>query len=82
MTSLPAPLLRALSVLALGGALAMGHIAFASAAPRPTGPAQVASVDVTGSVDAGEDLAENCYRERIQEQVAGRIVTRVVLECD
>ena len=79
MTSLPAPPLRVLSVLALGGALAMGHIAFASAAPRPTGPAQVASVDVTGSVDAGEDLAENCYRGRIEEEAGGRIVTRVVL---
>ena len=90
MTFLPAPLLRGLSVLAIGGALAIGHITFASAAPVQ--PMQAASasaamakgdVATTGSVGSDEALGENCYLELVQEKSArGKTVTRRVHECD
>ena len=90
MTFLPAPLLRGLSLLALGGALAIDHITFATAAS--TKPMQVASsastaskVDVTttGSINAGEELGENCWVEVVREKTSsGRTVARRVHECD
>jgi len=90
MTFLPAPLLRGLSVLAIGGALAIGHITFASAAPVQ--PMQAASasavmakgdVATTGSIGSDGALGENCYLELVQEKSArGKTVTRRVHECD
>ena len=90
MTLLPAPLLRGLSVLALSGALAIGHITFASAAS--TKPMQVASsasmtpkVDVTatGSIGSDEELGENCWVEVVREKtMSGRTIARRVHECD
>jgi multidrug efflux pump subunit AcrA (membrane-fusion protein) len=90
MTLLPAPLLRGLSVLAIGGAIAISHITFASAGP--TKPVQVASasaavpkmdVTTTGSISADEAFGENCYLELVQEKSArGKTVTRRVHECD
>jgi hypothetical protein len=90
MTLLPAPLLRGLSVLAIGGAIAISHVTFASAAP--TKLMQVASasaalskgdVATTGSISADEALGENCYLELVQEKSArGKTVTRRVHECD
>ena len=89
MTLLPAPLLRGLSVLAIGGALAVGHITFASAAPKPVQVASASSVlakaDVnsTGSISSAEVLGENCYVELVREKTAsGRAITRRIHECD
>ncbi len=90
MTLLPAPLLRSLSLLAIGGALTISHIAFASAAsPKPmqvaSATAMVAKVNVTttGSIGSAEELAENCWFEVIREKnSSGRTVTRRVHECD
>ncbi len=88
MTTLPAPLLRGLTVIAIGGALAISHIAFASAAPKPAQIAAtsvVSKVDVTttGSINSGEELGENCYIELVQERSArGKTLTRRVHECD
>ncbi len=87
MPLLPAPLLRGLSLLALGGALAIGHVTFATAAsPKPVQVASVVSkVDVTttGSINASEELGENCWVEVVREKTSsGRTVARRVHECD
>ena len=90
MPLLPAPLLRGLSLLAIGGALAIGHITFASAAPaKPMQAASASSalskVDVTttGSISSAEAPGENCYVEVVPEKnVRGKTVTRAVHECD
>jgi hypothetical protein len=87
MTLLPAPLLRGLSLLALGGALAVGHITFATAAsPKPMQAASVVSkVDVTatGSIGSDEGLGENCWVEVVRAKTSsGRIVARRIHECD
>ena len=67
MTALPAPLLRGLTVIAIGGVLAVSHIAFASAAPAKatqvaaaTSLVAQADVSTTGSIGSGEELGENC----------------------
>jgi hypothetical protein len=90
MPLLPAPLLRGLSLLALGGALAIGHVTFATAAS--TKPMQVASsasmtpkadVTTTGSIGSDEELGENCWVEVVREKTSsGRTVARRVHECD
>ena len=88
MTTLPAPLLRGLTVIAIGGALAISHITFASAAPKPApiaSPTVGSKVDVTttGPINSGEELGENCYIELVQERSArGKTLTRRVHECD
>jgi hypothetical protein len=86
VTLLPPAAIRALSVLAIGGALAIAHAGFASAAPAKPGrvtPAATADVAVTGSLGSGEGLGENCWIEVVQERTAaGRTVTRRVHECD
>ncbi len=86
MTLLSPSLLRGLSVMAIGGALAIAHATFASAAPSQTrsGPATAAAnVAVTGTVGSGEALGENCWIELVQEKTAsGKIVTRRVQDCD
>ncbi len=90
MTSLPAPLLRSLTVLAIGTALAMGHIAFAAAAPKNIQVASsasegqsVADVDTTASVAPGHVLAENCYIDtRAMTSVRGKTIAIRVVECD
>jgi hypothetical protein len=66
MTALPAPLLRGLSVLALGAAVTLGHITFAAAASKPvqvasaTGLTRVADVDATGSTNSGRERVHEC----------------------
>ena len=89
MISLPAPLLRGLCVVNTGAILTLSHIAFAAAAERPVKVAtaaalsQSADADVTGSIAPGQELAENCYFEFVQERNArGKTVTRRVHECD
>ena len=88
MTGLPAPLLRGLSVLALGAAATLGHITFAAAAEKPVrlasaALAKSADVDATGSTTSGRELADNCYFEVVREKTAsGKILTRRVHECD
>ncbi len=88
MISLPAPLLRGLSVLAIGGALAIGHITFASAAPKATqvafaSVAAESDVTITSAIGSDEALGENCYVEVVPERnVRGKTVTRRVHECD
>jgi hypothetical protein len=87
MTLLPAPLLRGLTLLAIGGALAVGHATFATAAsPKPVrvaASASTADVTATGSIGADGDLAENCWVEVVREKTAGgRTVARRVHECD
>ncbi len=89
MISLPAPLLRGLSVAAIGAALAIGHITLAASAPKgvqvaSAGPALgLQDAATTGSVGPQRELAENCYFEIVQEKTSrGRIVTRRVHECD
>jgi multidrug efflux pump subunit AcrA (membrane-fusion protein) len=89
MIALPAPLLRGLSVLALGAAVTLGHITFAAAASKPTqvasaaGLTRGADVEVTGSTMPEQALAENCYFEVVREKAAsGKILTRRVHECD
>jgi multidrug efflux pump subunit AcrA (membrane-fusion protein) len=89
MTALPAPLLRGLSVLALGAAVTLGHITFAAAASKPvqvasaTSLTRVADVDATGSITSGRELADNCYFEVVREKTAsGKVLTRRVHECD
>jgi multidrug efflux pump subunit AcrA (membrane-fusion protein) len=88
MIALPAPLLRGLSVLALGAAATLGHITFAAAAEKPVrlasaALAKSADVDATGSTTSGRELADNCYFEVVREKTAsGKILTRRVHECD
>jgi hypothetical protein len=88
MISLPAPLLRGLSVLAIGGALAIGHVTFASAAPKAmqVAVASVAAesdVTITSSIGSDEALGENCYVQVLPEwNVRGKTVIRRVHECD
>ena len=88
MIALPAPLLRGLSVLALGAAATLGHITFAAAAEKPVRLASAAlpksaDVDATGSTTSGRELADNCYFEVVREKTAsGKILTRRVHECD
>ena len=88
MIALPAPLLRGLSVLALGAAATLGHITFAAAAEKPVrlasaALAKSADVDATGSTTSGRELADNCYFEVVREKTAsGKILTHRVHECD
>jgi hypothetical protein len=88
MIALPAPLLRGLSVLALGAAATLGHITFAAAAEKPVrlasaALAKSADVDATGSTTSGRELADNCYFEVVREKTAsGKTLTRRVHECD
>ena len=88
MIALPAPLLRGLSVLALGAAATLGHITFAAAAEKPVrlasaALAKSADVDATGPTTSGRELADNCYFEVVREKTAsGKILTRRVHECD
>jgi hypothetical protein len=88
MIALPAPLLRGLSVLALGAAVTLGHITFAAAAEKPVRLASAAlskgvDVQVTGSTMPEQALAENCYFEVVREKAAsGKILTRRVHQCD
>ncbi len=89
MTGLPAPLLRGLSVLALGAAVTLGHITFAAAASKTVqvasaaGLTRVADVETTGSITSGRELADNCYIEVVREKTAsGKIRTHRVHECD
>ncbi len=86
MTSRQAPLLRGLAVLAIGATLALGHIAFAAAAPAGTSAAPLApavqDVDSTSSIVSGE-LPENCYVDmQTMRSVRGKTVVTRVLECD
>ena len=89
MIALPAPLLRGLSVLAVGAALTLGHITLAAAATKPAQVAsaarltRVADVETTGSITSGRELADNCYIEVVREKTTtGKILTRRVHECD
>jgi hypothetical protein len=88
MIARPAPLLRGLSVLALGAAATLGHITFAAAAEKPVrlasaALAKSADVDATGSTTSGRELADNCYVEVVREMTAtGKILTHHVHECD
>ncbi len=90
MTSLPAPLLRAFTVLAIGSTLVLSHIAFATAAPAPlqvasTAPMvkKTAGVDSTSSSSSGWELGENCYVEmRAVRSVRGKTLVARVHECD
>ena len=87
MHSLPAPFLRAVSVLALGAALVLSHINFAAANPErgsATNASQIkANVAATGSITSRDGLADNCYFEFVSEDGAtDRRSLRRVQECD
>ncbi|HEY8381130.1 MAG TPA: hypothetical protein VIL09_03165 [Microvirga sp.] len=87
---------RGLVVALIGTSLALSHIAFAAAAPAtgrttlaPTaalagGRTVLAQTDTVGQrAGAATSLAENCYIEKEVERLAdGRLVTRLVHECD
>jgi len=90
MAKLHAPLVRGLVVVTIGVTLAISHIAFAAAAPRPI---QVASTAVaasgengpsgTSSISAASELAENCYVDtHAVKGVRGKTVVTTVHECD
>lgn len=80
MTFLSPSFIRGLSVLAIGGGLAVAHVTFASAAPAGGSRPEMTT---TGSVGDGEVLGENCWIELVRETTAsGRTVTRRVQECD
>ena len=90
MTSLPAPLLRGFTILAIGSTLVLSHIAFATAAPATMQVASAvpvlkatAGMDGTSSRPSGWDLAENCYIE-IQpvKSVRGKTIVTRTHECD
>jgi hypothetical protein len=90
MTSLPAPLLRGLTIVAIGSTLVLSHIAFATAAPAPMQVVsavsivkETAGVDSTSSNSLGWELAENCYIE-IQpvKSVRGKTIMARTYECD
>ena len=96
-SSTTAPLLRALSVLAIGTALALGHTAFARAAGDtmqaggaiPANALRLASADpvegadAAASVSGGRILSENCYLEtRIVKGLRGKAARLHILECD
>jgi hypothetical protein len=73
----------------MGVVFTLSHIAFAAAAEQPirvaTGTSLSRSVDtdITGSITPGQELAENCYFEFVQERNAlGKTITRRVHECD
>lgn len=87
MTSLPAPLRRGFAVFEVGAALAMGHIAFASAAPKATQVASAAAprmdAGTTGSVSGGRGPGEIGSVETVLDRTAaGKTVTRRVHACD
>ncbi len=89
MTALSAPLVRGLSLVVLGAALALSHITFAAAASKPVqvasaaGLTRVADVETTDSITSGRELADNCYFEVVREKTAsGKVLTRRVHECD
>ncbi len=88
MTRLPAPVLRGLSVLAIGAVLALGHATLASAssvagvAPA-IGTAPSKSVQTERQVTAAMPLPENCYSEtEVQQTKDGRTVSVLIQECD
>ena len=71
MPRIPAPAVRALTVLALGTAFVVSHIHLAVAAP-----AMKAEVRTGG-------LAENCYLDtKIEVTAAGKRIVRRIVECD
>ncbi len=90
MTSLPAPLLRGFTVLAIGSTLVLSHIAFATAAPAPLQVAstvpvvkKTAGVDSTSSSSSGWELGENCYIEmQPVKSVRGKTLVARIHECD
>ena len=90
MTSLPAPLLRGFTVLAIGSTLVLSYIAFATAAPAPMQVAstvplvkETAGVDSTSSSSSGWDLGENCYIEmQPVKSVRGKTLVARIHECD
>jgi hypothetical protein len=89
MPSLSAPAARGLSVLAIGGVLALSHVTFGAAKTKqaPVPPRAVAAnhVDVssTGSIDGRSRLADNCYWEVVSEtNAAGRTDRHREEECD
>jgi hypothetical protein len=89
MFAVPAPLVRGLSVVAIGAVLVVSHITFATATPKQArAPESVRAssevdVSVTGSIESRQKMPENCYWEMISEvSAAGTIITRRVQECD
>jgi hypothetical protein len=90
MNSLPASVLRGLTVLAIGTTLTLSHIAFAAAAPQPMKIASVApvsqstgDVDSTSSISSDLDLAENCYIDtQVVKSVRGKRIMTRIQECD
>jgi hypothetical protein len=89
MSSLPASLLRGLTVLAIGTTLTLSHIAFAAAAPQPKQFASAASVtragDVnsTSSIASRDETAENCYIDtQMMKSVRGKTMITRIHECD
>jgi len=89
MHAISAPVLRGLSVLAIGATIVLSHLSFATAKTQKAQiPAQVAvqsKVDIssTGSIEKHESLADNCYWELVSEEApAGTLTVRRVQECD
>jgi len=90
MTCLPAPLLRGLTILALGTTLALSHIAFAAASPQPAQVVSAAAevmktvdVESTGSITARQEMAENCYIDmQVVKSVRGKTILTRSHECD
>jgi hypothetical protein len=89
MFTVPAPLVRGLSVVVIGAVLVLSHITFATAkpkharAPEPVGAPSEVDVSSTGSIDSRQKLPENCYWDMTSEvNAAGTIIIRRVRECD
>ena len=90
---LPAPLLRGLSVLAVGGAFVVSHSAFAVSKPkresittlsRTLETAELVKlVDNDRRLTGALPLADNCYVETHLERTAdGKVISRLMHECD
>ena len=89
MQRVPAPFLRGLTVLAIGAALAMSHAAFAAPGANIATSLEKVQVGLAQTIDADRQLTatvpmhENCYFETQMERTArGKIVSRLVQECD
>jgi hypothetical protein len=89
MTCLPAPLLRGLTVLAVGATLVASHAAFAapgrgvSSTESSAGVERVSLIAGKDRASAATTLAENCYLEtHIERPSKGKAISTLVQECD
>jgi hypothetical protein len=89
MLAVSAPLVRGLSVVAIGAAIVLSHLSFATAKTKreqvaaQVGAESKADVSSTGSIGERRNLSDNCYWEFVPDVSAtGTFTVRRVQECD